>query len=685
MLLAAPVAQFPALFSALSGHLQAHAIVTDAGSTKQNVIAAARAHLGDALPRFVPGHPIAGTEHTGARAAFATLFRDRNVVLTPLPETDPSALATVAGLWSACGAQVRELDPEVHDRIFAAVSHLPHLLAFALVDLLAARPDAGEVFRYAASGFRDFTRIAAGSPEMWRDISLANRDALLAEVDAYRAQLDRISALVAAGDGAALEAVFTRAALARRAWGSRFAATTAVPADGPRATRDAAAAMSAAATRRRAHLDLPPASRAEGIVALPGSKSISNRTLLLAALASGDTTVRGLLDADDVDRMLDALGMLGIRVERRGAARDFVVHGQGGAIPVENARLFLGNAGTAFRPLTAALAFAGGRYELSGVARMHERPIGDLVDALNALGADVRYLGRPGFPPLAIGPGRADSAGTPDRVAVRGNVSSQFTSALLMALPLVTARGGPALTLDVEGVLISKPYVTITINLMGRFGVEVGRARRAIVPDSGRGTLHESRLHPCRGRRIVGVVLSRRRCDRRRAGACHRRRPAIDSGRRRIRRRARPDGRRRGERRRLDRGAHRTRARRHQHRLRRDSRRGDDARRRRAVRARADHADRDRELARQGNRPHRGHGGGIAEARGQVDAGEDRLTVFPPEKLAPATIETYDDHRIAMCFSLATFGGVAVRIVDPECVRKTFPGYFAAFRSVSKP
>jgi prephenate dehydrogenase len=234
VLLAAPVAQFPALFGGLSGHLPARAIVTDAGSTKQNVIAAARAHLGDALPRFVPGHPIAGTEHTGARAAFATLFRDRNVVLTPLAETDPSALATVASLWSACGAQVRELEPETHDRIFAAVSHLPHLLAFALVDLLAARPDAGEVFRYAASGFRDFTRIAAGSPEMWRDISLANRDALLAEVNAYRDQLDRISAMVAAGDGEALEAVFTRAALARRAWGSRFAATTAVPADGPR-------------------------------------------------------------------------------------------------------------------------------------------------------------------------------------------------------------------------------------------------------------------------------------------------------------------------------------------------------------------------------------------------------------------------------------------------------------------
>ncbi len=234
VLLATPVAQFPGILATLSGRLPARAIVTDAGSTKQNVIAAARLHLRDAIARFVPGHPIAGTEHTGARAAFATLFRDRNVVLAPLAETDPEALATVAGLWTACGANVRELDPAFHDRIFAAVSHLPHVLAFALVDQLAARPDAGELFRYAASGFRDFTRIAAGSPEMWRDIALANRDALLVEVNAYRAELERIAAMVAAGDGAALEAVFARAAAARRAWGAKHGAAPAVPADGPR-------------------------------------------------------------------------------------------------------------------------------------------------------------------------------------------------------------------------------------------------------------------------------------------------------------------------------------------------------------------------------------------------------------------------------------------------------------------
>jgi 3-phosphoshikimate 1-carboxyvinyltransferase len=233
-------------------------------------------------------------------------------------------------------------------------------------------------------------------------------------------------------------------------------------------------------------LDLAPVARAEGTVDLPGSKSISNRTLLLAALAEGDTQLSGLLDADDVDRMLDALATLGIRITQVASTRDFVVEGQGGVIPVQYARLHLGNAGTAFRPLTAALALSGGDYELSGVPRMHERPIGDLVDALRLLGADIRYLGNAGFPPLAIGPfaaspgaqriGSVDAPAVPSRVTVKGNVSSQFTSALLMALPLVTARGDRSITVDIAGELISKPYVSITTHLMARFGVPIEQA-----------------------------------------------------------------------------------------------------------------------------------------------------------------------------------------------------------------
>jgi len=235
VLVAAPVAQYSAIFRRMAPHLGPHTIVTDVGSTKQDVIAAARATLGDALSRFVPAHPIAGTEQSGAAAAFSTLYAERNVVLTPLPETDPLAIATVATAWQTCGAHVRTLDAAAHDHVFAAVSHLPHLLAFALVDELAARPDADELFRFAASGFRDFTRIAASSPEMWRDIALANRAALLTEVAAFRAQLDRLTTMLAAGDGAGLEAMFTAARTARRAWDSRRNATGGrVPEDGPR-------------------------------------------------------------------------------------------------------------------------------------------------------------------------------------------------------------------------------------------------------------------------------------------------------------------------------------------------------------------------------------------------------------------------------------------------------------------
>jgi prephenate dehydrogenase len=218
VLLAAPVAQFPALFAAVAPAVGAATVITDAGSTKQDVIAAARGALGAAFARFVPAHPIAGTEHTGAAAAFPTLFEQRGVVLTPLPQTDSVAIDRVASMWRSCGARVTTLDPGRHDGIFAAVSHLPHMLAFVLVAELAARPDGPTYFDHAASGFRDFTRIAAGSPEMWRDISLANRDALLAEMDRYGEHLAQARAMLAAADGDALAAMFGRASDARRAW-----------------------------------------------------------------------------------------------------------------------------------------------------------------------------------------------------------------------------------------------------------------------------------------------------------------------------------------------------------------------------------------------------------------------------------------------------------------------------------
>lgn len=218
VLLALPVGQMGEVMEAMAPYLDAHTVVTDAGSTKNDVVALARFHLPERLSNFVPAHPIAGAEKSGAAAASAELFRDRNVVITPLPETNPAAARLVGELWQACGATVREMGAQSHDEIFAAVSHLPHLLAFALVDEIASRDQGEELFSYAASGFRDFTRIAGSSPEMWRDICLANRAALLRELDAYQAQISRIQNMLAEEDGAALEGVFDHARAARNKW-----------------------------------------------------------------------------------------------------------------------------------------------------------------------------------------------------------------------------------------------------------------------------------------------------------------------------------------------------------------------------------------------------------------------------------------------------------------------------------
>jgi prephenate dehydrogenase len=218
VLIAAPVAQTAPILASLLPHLEAHTIVTDAGSTKSDVVAAARSVLGERIGQFVPGHPIAGSEANGPDAATALLYRGKKTVLTPLPENLDPDVEKVAAAWRACGAIIHRLTAEEHDRVFAAVSHLPHLLAFALVDDIAAKPHADQLFRYAASGFRDFTRIAGSSPEMWRDISLANRDALLGELDAYLAQLATMRAMLATGDGAALESVYANAQRARCAW-----------------------------------------------------------------------------------------------------------------------------------------------------------------------------------------------------------------------------------------------------------------------------------------------------------------------------------------------------------------------------------------------------------------------------------------------------------------------------------
>ena len=218
VLIAAPVAQTAPVLASLLPYLEAGTLVTDAGSTKSDVVAAARAVLGERIGQFVPGHPIAGRETNGPDAAIVDLYHGKKTVLTPLPENTAADIERVAGAWRACGAIIHQLSPQEHDTVFASVSHLPHLLAYALVDDIARKPHAALLFQYAASGFRDFTRIAGSSPEMWRDISLANQAALLGELDAYLAQLTGLRAMLASGDGAAIEAVYANAQRARCRW-----------------------------------------------------------------------------------------------------------------------------------------------------------------------------------------------------------------------------------------------------------------------------------------------------------------------------------------------------------------------------------------------------------------------------------------------------------------------------------
>ncbi|RJG07817.1 prephenate dehydrogenase/arogenate dehydrogenase family protein [Noviherbaspirillum cavernae] len=218
VLIAAPVAQTEAILASIEPHLQPETVVTDAGSTKTDVVAAACRALREKIAQFVPGHPIAGRELNGPDAAIVDLYVGKKVVLAPLPENAPADVERVANAWRQCGAIIHRLTSQEHDRVFASVSHLPHLLAYALVDDIARKPHADVLFQYAASGFRDFTRIAGSSPEMWRDISLANQAALLQELDAYMAQLAQLRAMLAAGDAAAIESIYANAQQARHNW-----------------------------------------------------------------------------------------------------------------------------------------------------------------------------------------------------------------------------------------------------------------------------------------------------------------------------------------------------------------------------------------------------------------------------------------------------------------------------------
>jgi 3-phosphoshikimate 1-carboxyvinyltransferase len=460
-------------------------------------------------------------------------------------------------------------------------------------------------------------------------------------------------------------------------------------------------------------LDIPPLAAAGGTVRLPGSKSISNRVLLLAALAAGTTTVHDLLDSEDTRVMLDALAALGCRIERAGSA--LRISGLDGKLQTPGASLFLGNAGTAMRPLTAALALLGGDFELRGVPRMHERPIGDLVDALVQLGCRIGYTGNPGYPPLRIHPVALDTLQLEAPIRVRGDVSSQFLTALLLALPLAAGTpaptlpasrgslppegaappgGGPAagrdIVIEVVGELISKPYIEITLNLLARFGIEVRRDgwQRFTIPAGSRyrspGDIHVEAdassasyfialgtIASGAGIRIEGVGAGSIQGDIRFVEAARQMGAHVDSGPNWLE---------------VSRGAWPLKA------IDLDANHIPDAAMTLAVMAlyadgpctlrniaswRVKETDRIDAMAAE-----------LRKLGATVEDGPDFIRVHPLAEAGwrAASIRTYDDHRMAMCFSLAAFNlaRLPVRILEPHCVAKTFPDYFETLFSVAE-
>jgi 3-phosphoshikimate 1-carboxyvinyltransferase len=423
-------------------------------------------------------------------------------------------------------------------------------------------------------------------------------------------------------------------------------------------------------------LNLTPASHADGRITLPGSKSISNRTLLLAALASGNTEIRDVLASDDTARMLESLTKLGVKLDQIGE-HDWRVHGCAGNFHNKQADLFLGNAGTAFRPLTAALAFSNGDYQLSGVARMHERPIGDLVDALQQAGANISYLEQPGFPPLKIAPAQADLS-LP--IKIRGDVSSQFLTALLMALPLSKQQA----SIDVVGELISKPYIEITLNLMAKFGVQVKRdgwqrfsiAANSVYTSPGQlcveGDASSASYFLAAGViagsvTVDGIGQHSIQGDVRFAEALSLMGGDISYGENHI----------------TAKKAKKIKA------IDLDCNHIPDAAMALAILAlfadgtstlrniaswRVKETDRLTAMATE-----------LRKVGASVIEGSDYLQITPPTAITPnAVIDTYDDHRMAMCFSLVSLAGVPITINDPACVNKTFPDYFACFAKIAR-
>ncbi|CAN7509132.1 bifunctional prephenate dehydrogenase/3-phosphoshikimate 1-carboxyvinyltransferase [Pseudomonas sp. LjRoot71] len=383
--LAVPILAMEKLLAELAKLELGAAVLTDVGSAKGNVVRAARLAFTGKAVRFVPGHPIAGSEQSGVEASNAQLFRRHKVILTPCEQSDEPALELVDALWRELGADVEHMEVEHHDQVLAATSHLPHLLAFTLVDSLAKRSENLEIFRYAAGGFRDFTRIAGSDPVMWHDIFLANREAVLRTLDVFRDDLDALRDAVDAGDGHQLLGVFTRARVAREHFGKILA--------------------------RRAYVDAMhsndlvflanPGGKLSGRIRVPGDKSISHRSIMLGSLAEGTTHVEGFLEGEDALATIQAFRDMGVVIEGPHHGR-VTVHGVGlHGLKAPVGPLYMGNSGTSMRLLSGLLAAQPFDTTLTGDPSLSKRPMNRVAKPLREMGAVIE-TGPEGRPPLMI-------------------------------------------------------------------------------------------------------------------------------------------------------------------------------------------------------------------------------------------------------------------------------------------
>jgi 3-phosphoshikimate 1-carboxyvinyltransferase len=395
IVLAMPVGATEAVLSAIANHIKPDAIITDVGSTKGNVLQAAINVFGSNLPSgFVPAHPIAGAEKSGVMAGKVDLFRHHKVIVTPLETTSEVALNKVTHMWKAAGADVLSMTVADHDEILAHTSHLPHLLAFNLVEQLASRADNLDIFRFAAGGFRDFTRIAASDPQMWHDIFLANKKAILVAIDGFTTQLQQLKTLIENDDSTSLIGTLTRAQAARTHFTHMIEKTPYLE-----------AVMNNSTTPQ--HFIVQPGGTMTGTLTIPGDKSVSHRSIMLGALAEGTTHVTGFLEGEDALATLQAFRDMGVVITdpKNG---ELTIHGVGlHGLKAPNGALYMGNSGTTTRLLSGILAAQAFDTVLTGDPSLTKRPMERIAKPLRLMGAKIQTTGERGTPPISISGGQA--------------------------------------------------------------------------------------------------------------------------------------------------------------------------------------------------------------------------------------------------------------------------------------